>query len=92
MVLRPADVMLPARYSDYNAAVDGITFSSSPEQSRRSKSRLTSKPSWLLLSISGADTSLYILFEFEIIMILLFQKIVFLETVFVKLRFENRTN
>ncbi|KAL8224248.1 hypothetical protein R6Q57_019723 [Mikania cordata] len=47
--------MLPVTYSDYNAAVDGITFSSSPEQSRRSKSRLTSKPSWLLLSISDME-------------------------------------
>ncbi|KAJ0492840.1 hypothetical protein HanIR_Chr12g0579311 [Helianthus annuus] len=41
--------MLPVMYTDCNDVVD------EEEKSRRSKSRFTSKPSWLLLSISGAN-------------------------------------
>ncbi|KAI3696076.1 hypothetical protein L1987_79085 [Smallanthus sonchifolius] len=54
-VIGPADVMLHVTCSDCNAAVDGITSSSSSEKSRRSKSRFSSKPSWLLLSISDME-------------------------------------
>lgn len=49
-------MMLPVTYSPCNAAVDGISPpSSSSDQSRRSKSKFISKPSWLLLSISDME-------------------------------------
>lgn len=48
-------MMLPVTYSPSNTAVDGISPSSSSDQSRRSKSRFISKPSWLLLSISDME-------------------------------------
>ncbi|XP_076934455.1 kinase-interacting family protein-like [Bidens hawaiensis] len=48
--------MLPVTYSSSGSTVDGTTSSSpSSEQTRRSKSRFTSKPSWLLLTISDME-------------------------------------
>ncbi|MFS7993855.1 putative protein Networked (NET), actin-binding (NAB) [Helianthus anomalus] len=48
-VIGQVDVMLPVMYTDCNDVVD------EEEKSRRSKSRFTSKPSWLLLSISDME-------------------------------------
>ncbi|XP_024986204.1 kinase-interacting family protein-like [Cynara cardunculus var. scolymus] len=47
-------MMLPVTYSGCNA-LDGMSSSSSAEQSRRSKSKFITKPSWLLLSISDLE-------------------------------------
>ncbi|KAL4575502.1 hypothetical protein LXL04_022348 [Taraxacum kok-saghyz] len=55
LVIGSADKMLPVTYSHCTAAVDGISPASSSDQSRRSKSRFISKPSWLLLSISDME-------------------------------------
>lgn len=55
MVIGPADMMLPVTYSGCNTVVDGTLSSSAAEQSRRSKSKFISKPSWLLLSISDLE-------------------------------------
>ncbi|XP_076885660.1 kinase-interacting family protein-like [Bidens hawaiensis] len=55
-VIGPVDVMLPVTYSGCSSTDDGITsFSPSSEPTRRSKSRFTSKPSWLLLTISDME-------------------------------------
>ncbi|XP_076909365.1 uncharacterized protein LOC143566587 [Bidens hawaiensis] len=53
LVIGPVDVMLPVTYSSCSSIVDGTT--SSLEQTRQSKSRFTSKPSWLLLTISDME-------------------------------------
>ncbi|KAJ9553899.1 hypothetical protein OSB04_017944 [Centaurea solstitialis] len=48
-------MMLPVTYSGCNAGISSSSSSPALEQTRRSKSKFISKPSWLLLSISDLE-------------------------------------